>query len=528
MAKLNYTGPVHYVDIVSKSGKKLRFRTWAERYETAQPQDLLQERVFPFLVSSSVRMEGSGPEAARGMNSVGMEMSFTVEPPYELWVQMVENYEDCFAPDAKCALQIGYSGPGGPQLTERFEGLVQYPSISLAPDFVSMSFSATGTTWHMGQWDGAVAFNEPIIDALRYISDAHAAKLYYLNQENREVPLKTVPDSLSQLTRTLSEVKEGNDFEILKELIEINAGYEFYRRNDRIVIYNQKERGAVKEIPIFVFRGQMAPQHNRYPILTISNSNTQTALNPAARVARSTDVDLDSKDTVVNEVRNEDLGVAWQRQKAFSDVVGERDILSFIDALEAAESGIQQDPAFGQTSAGSAIQSFGQGVNVERAAKQLQGRDIIGEIRASKGSFRVDNAGKRYPLASNDPAGRQKAEMRKRKAHANSGVTCEWTTPGNPSLRPGMEVILQGCSNILNGRYQLQTVEHQMGAEFVTSLVGFVYGAGDETNDATEDVPYDPKVFDKATEANKKIASLEEGFGALDPFETKQPEEPES
>lgn len=517
MADLNYIGPVHLVDVESKSGKRLRFRSWAKDYDVGEVTDLRAVRVFPFLTSTSVTLVGGGPEAARGMSATGHEMSWSIEMSYEKWIMMIENYEDCFTVDAKCAIQLGYSGPNGQQLTERFEGIIQTPSISLAEDFVSMSFASVASTWHMSQRDGALVFkNETVFDAIRVIADSHAARLFYLNQSNGEEELKgSVPPSLSNLNRIINEVKQGGDFAVFKELVEINAGYEFYRRNDRIVIYSQKERAAAP-VPVFTFRGRSSPKENRYPMLTVSNSNTQTALNPAARVLRYADVDLNTKQTVVEQIKNQDLDIDWQRQNAFSDFVGTGTeaaaILAFTDARGLGDGSFAFSRAIGLAAGG-----------LIDADKLLSGKEVRGDgiKEANKGSFRVDNAGKLLPVASNDPTRKEKALMHKRKAVANSGIRLEWSTPGNPSLLPGMEVFVQGCSRVFDGRYQLHKVTHEVGSDgFVTTLEGVVYGAGDQTNDATESVPYDTAAFEeKLRTASNKLET-----GALDLFDSKQAE----
>lgn len=519
MAELNYIGPIHSVDVESKSGKRIKFRAWAESYNVGEVSDLRQERVFPYLTQTSVKLSGGGPDAARGMNSTGHEMSWSIEMPYDSWIVMVDGYEECFTSDAKCAIQLGYSGPNGEQLTERFEGIISSPSLSLSSDFVNMSFTAVATTWHMGTWDGALAMNESVLKSIRLLADSHATKIYYLNQENKEAPVPNpAPDVLGNLNRIVNEVKQGSDFQMIKELIEINAGYEFYRRNDRIVIYSQKERAAAP-IPIFTFRGHTDPKRNRHPILTISNQDTQRALNPAARLLRMADVDLDSKITSVLEIRNEDLDIDWQRQHAFSDVVGSSLAgLSFEAAIKAREDLLSI--VDGATN----LPSF-QPKNL-LSESVFAAKDISGEsISADKGSFRLDNAGKLLPVASNDPSGKEKALMHKRKAVANSGIQCEWTTPGNPSLRPGMEVIIQGCSHIFDGRYQLHSVAHEVGGDgFTTTLSGVVYGGSDKVNDASEKVPYNPGPLAAATiDANKLSTEL----GALDAFDSKIPEEPD-
>jgi hypothetical protein len=441
--RFNYLAPVMKCQMEAKSGTVLDFKAWSSSYNS-QPDLLpvlganLAPINYPFLTELSVTLAGMGIDAARGAVMTN-SISLTIEPPYQQWVDLIEEYIDVFIDGTIVRVQLGYSGGEDGFLSEEFVGVLSNVTCDLAPDFVSMSVQAMGNAWYMTRRQGVLnTEGRTILAVLLEILDSHGLKLFHLDDEGREVKISSssVPATLKSLNNTLSEVVEGDDYNMVLKLVQNQANLDFYTMGSRVIIYSQDAQAQQSFIPTFVYRGgptqgKLPIENGVYPCLTFSNANTQSVIKRAAAKVESQVTNLDTKTEETISILKEHLGLAWHRIYGPADVV---------------------DPASGSAlggDVGGVVAGIGEGLGI-----------VDDNTVAASKPFRADQRGMYVPLGSNDPSGREKLIGLRRLAVGLSGLESSWSTLGNPLLRPGMDANLRGVSRLFEGRYNLTKIVH--------------------------------------------------------------------
>jgi len=458
VASFNFMSPVMKCRLESKSGKVLDFKNWSNKYNVGTSSvDVrragggtpVQGSNYPYVTALTVTTTGEGTDAGRGAimaNTIGIQ----IEAPYEQWLALVEDHLDVFVESTVARVQLGYSGRETGFLSEEFAANLQVINVDMSMDFVSMTLQAIGNTWYMSRREGKINTNgRTILQILREIADSHAAKLFYLDDRGELQPMPaTQPTVVRQLGRSLTEVLEGSDYDIVKQLVHDHANLHFYMIGSRIVIYSAKAAGAQKFVSAFEFRGQVNLSEGVYPCLNFQNTNSQSTIRRAAAKIESQNLNLDTKQRQTFEALKKDLNVAFHRPF-----------------------GVADDIPPGAASSADAI-----------AGGSSQ------EIPASSKPYRKDQRGIYMPLASNDPSAKEKVVSVKQQAEGLSGVISTWETLGNPLIRPGQEADVRGVSSLFSGRYHLSKVTHVGNLSgYTTQIEGKTYGRSKELAPGTVD-----------------------------------------
>jgi hypothetical protein len=447
----------------AKSGTVLDFKAWSSSYNTKSDSLVASvsgaslggaERAinYPYLTQLSVTLVGMGIDAARGAIMTNT-ISVTIEPPYEEWVELIEDYVDVFTDGTLVTVQLGYAGGDG-FLSQEFTGTLTVVNVDLSADFVSMTIQAAGNAWNLTRRQGVLSTEgRTIIEVVRQILDTHGCKLYYLDDQSNLTRLAgTTPFMLSSLDNTLSEIVEGDDYVMLKELIQSHANLDFYMMGSQIIIYNQESQAAQPFVPTFVFRGgpkqgAMPIADGVYPCLTFSNADTQSVIKRGAAAVEAQRTDLDTKSEETISVLKEDTGLSFLRPFGLADVVN---AITGIGRL--GDDGLDID---GTAAAlrGQALESAATALNSEVGASAA-------ETAAASLPHRDDQRGLYVPVGDSDPSAKSKLVGLKRLAEGMSGLQSSWSTLGNPLLLPGQHASVKGVSRLFEGRYELTKVVH--------------------------------------------------------------------
>jgi len=469
--RFNYLAPVMKCQLEGMSGTVLDFTSWSSSYSTksdvsvvkaagaalagAAPGGAAKPVNYPYLTQLSVTLMGMGIDAARGAVMTNT-ISLTIEPPYQQWVDLIEDYIDVFTIGTVVRVHLGYSGEDGGFLSKEFAGTLTVANVDLSADFVSMTIQAQGDSWWFTRRQGAISTEGmTILDVIRKILDSHGAKLYYLDDQSNETRLSGGPPAyLSSLSNTISEVLNGDDYQLLLELIQGHANYDFYMVGNKVIIYNQSNPAKQGAVPTFVFRGgpskgAMPIEKGVYPCLTFSNANTQSVIKRGAAKVEAQYTDLDTKtDKIVTAVK-EKLGLVFHRKYGLADVVEE---------------------ALGP------------------AASLTLPIAIGDDTVAMSKPHRDDHRGLYVPVGDSDPSAESKLIGLKRMAEGLSGLESSWSTLGNPLILPGQNVRVLGVSRLFEGRYEVSKVVHSGSLSgYETQIDGKTMGRSAEETPGAED-----------------------------------------
>lgn len=464
--RFNYMAPVMKCQLEGKSGTVLDFKSWSSSYSTKSDLSIksvgggalggaAQAVNYPYLTQLSVTLMGLGIDAARGAVMTNT-ISLTIEPPYDQWIELIEDYVDVFTDGTLVSVQLGYSGTGDEGLlSEEFKGVLTVVGVDLSPDFVSMSLTAAGNLWYMTRRQGSLnTFGRTIIEVIREIADSHAAQLYYLDDKGDEIRLSgSTPSTLSSLDNPIIEVIQGDDYQMILELIQGHANLDFYTVGSRLIIYSQEAQAKQTFVPTFVFRGgplmgSMPIEKGVYPCLSFSNIDTQSVIKRAAAAVGANVTDLDTKAVEQIRILKGDTGLAFQRPFSVADSILGADITL---------------PGGGATSSGD-----------DTVPMTMPHRD--------------DQLGLLVPMGDSDPSAKSKLIGLKRLAETLSGLESSWSTLGNPRLRPGQDANVRGTSKLFDGRYSISKIVHTGSLSgYETQVDGKTIGKYSDEAPGTED-----------------------------------------
>jgi len=386
MPEVNYIGPVMGVTLYDKKdGNALDLTAWSREFD------------YPYINSVSVEVE----------MSISNTIQVSISPPFEEWKRLTNDMPEFFVPGARVRVALGYSGGSG---IKEYWANIATVTAEVQADYPTMNIEARGGPYFASKvQDIEVSWESTVREVLTEIAISRGWELGYLSSDNQIITNVSVVDGYEEMDQPVGNILHGSIYSIMRQLIEVVAGYEFWAEGDTVVIVNPAFVGRATKIPIFEYKGNPVDvQKGIYPLLEYNSTNSQVAYESSVHKVSSKDIDADTK------------GEPKETQVTSSD------------------EGLNQ----------SSMRSHGVPDEVTQSDAKLQ--SVWGEIKR----------GKNVAVSSRDPHMKKRLQMLKRRGNQTGGLQAEIQTIGHPLLRPGQFIEVRNLPRLWSGKYQIRKVTH--------------------------------------------------------------------
>lgn len=426
---VSFMAPVYSLKLEGRAGSQIDLRAWSKRYATNENQ-------YPFATQFEIEL----------MLGHAGTLSATLTPPIEVFRKMVNENVDAFQQAAIMEIILGY----GERQTAAYRGVLDWPDVSMQDDYVEVSLEATSSLWMASRTNSNMTdtvkgvlgddFEVPVYRYLQAFAKAHEVNLYYLSpgdgEKELQGPVNPVLGNLS--SQKVSYKSRMNDWMQLKRLIQYELEFQFYTRDNRLVIVDPVAMAKNKQTPKFIYGGKVKPDEGYYPIINFETDGTDVALRKAFQKTVCKDFDDASKEEAT-------LSATAQKQASGPDEKQANVVHHRNQAV--------RDEIFPSM--------------YTTAPDKVQGQG-----KAKKGNV--------CPVPSSDPAGESKVKREKQQGEMQAAIKCEWETMGFP-WEPGNMLRVGGVTDLYNGLYQAQRVSHSGSMDgYMTTLKGMAIGRNGE------------------------------------------------
>lgn len=416
---VNLLNPVARVRLYPDTGDPLILNSWSKKPTT------------PFLQSVEVTTK------LRGVSTITCETSW----PYNVFLQTLRERPKVLSPESVLEVSIGYTGTGidGGEYTRRFQSILNKPDPTFNNDRVSITLSGDGKVQKAERRGSAKNIqNKTVYSAVKEVANRNGLSLYFKDSDGKVKPMDNpyrVNGCAKKLNHTFRRTEKG----ILRYLIEVKAGQDFYVDGSKLVIVNLAE--VIKDGPptvIMTYRRGPDFENGIWPVEDFNAENFSDRLSTAAYRVEQKSVDSRTKETkkVEKTASDDDVRLPFTEGIAYPEFIE--------DTIEAGVDRAEQ---------------------VWSAGKQIQkAREVI------TGFFRPDNYGESPTASSTDPDAEEKAAKRKNERQKAGGKQATYKSPGIPFLDPGDRVDIVG-TNIYDGVYFTVSNTHSFSTDGYDSNV---------------------------------------------------------
>jgi hypothetical protein len=416
----NLLNPVAEVRLYPDTGDPLILNSWSRNPDT------------PFLESVEVTTK------LRGVSTITCETTW----PYDVFLQTLAEKPRLLAPESLLSVSLGYTGTGldGGEYTRRFRSILNKPDPTFNSDRVSITLSGDGKVNRADRRGSARNFqNMTVYQAIKDVAKRNGMALYFKDSDGNVKPFDN-PYRVQGCAKTLNHTFRRTEKGILRYLIEVKSGQEFYVDGEKLVIVSLAEtlKNDSSKV-VMTYRRGPDFENSVWPMEDFTAENFSERLAEGSYRVEQKKVDDRTKETQETQktAEDEDVRLPFTEGIRYPDFI-EDTVEAGVDKLEK----IWSNPEI-----------------IEKAHKVVTGE------------MKKDNYGSGSPTASStDPDAEEKAAKRGKEKQKSTGKQGTFKSPGIPFLDPGDRVDVVG-TNIYDGVYFVISNTHSFSTDGYDSNV---------------------------------------------------------